>query len=81
MNYIYGSIYRINITSQIILNGCSSANVCNSNMQLICSMKTFHGWLKWVLYMSESSTSIVVTSGHGLILILPMYMDIMYILA
>jgi hypothetical protein len=63
-NYIRISIRRTNINSQkIVLCGYSFANGCLSNMLLICSMKTFFG-------------QIVFTSGHGLIFMLPVNVDI-----
>jgi hypothetical protein len=59
---------------EIVLYGCSSANGCIRIMFLMLYMKTFFGMLE-CLCMRKSSTSAVITSGHGLVLLLVVHVD------
>jgi hypothetical protein len=80
MKHVHSTIRRTSISSYMVfLYGCSSANVCVSNALLMSSMKIFFRQTRRVFCMRESSKSTSITSGHELILMLPVHVDIKFL--
>jgi hypothetical protein len=63
-------------SQKIVLFGCWSLNCHIMYMMLMHSVKTFFRPVKLALCIRKSSVSTLVTSGHRLILMLPMNVDI-----
>lgn len=81
MNYNHTTVWRTDISSRkIVLYGCNSMHGCFSNTLLIHPVKTFFRPVQVVLN-TESSMSAVFTSGLGLIIMLPVLVDIKSTLA